>query len=132
MTPPESDVLNFIKDFVWAPLLALIGWAWHRNEQEHKALREAHFSLKDSTSESHSSLNDKFMEHVDLRMEATMKLMREEDNRNRDHIAKLFDKVEETRRDTANALAQHSQRAEDRHRELMTALHTGLAQKADK
>lgn len=132
MTPPENDVLNFIKDFVWAPLLALVGWAWHRNEQEHQAIRAAHEKLKDSTSQGHSTLNDKFMEHVDLRLEATMKLMREEDNRNRDHIARLFDKIEETRRDTTNALAQHALRSEDRHSELMTALHNGLAKKADK
>jgi len=39
----------------------------------------------------------------------------------RSHIAKIFDKME-----------AHSQRAEDRHHELLTAIHTGLAGKADK
>jgi hypothetical protein len=39
----------------------------------------------------------------------------------RGNIAKLFDKLEE-----------HARRSEDRHHELLTAIHTGLAQKADK
>lgn len=128
MNPPDSDVITFIKDFIWAPLLALVGWAWHHNETAHKELhakdaaQDADLSrLRDQQSVSYSSLNDKFMEHVDARMDATLKLMREGDLRNGDHIAKLFDKLE-----------QHGQRSEDRHRELMTALHTGLAGKADK
>ena len=36
------------------------------------------------------------------------------------NVAKIFDKLE-----------QHSQRAGDRHHELLTALHSGLAAKAD-
>ena len=39
----------------------------------------------------------------------------------RAHIAKLFDKLE-----------AHGQRSEDRHHELLTAIHTGLDRKADK
>lgn len=42
-------------------------------------------------------------------------------NIQRTNVAKLFDKLEE-----------HSHRAEDRHHELLTALHQGLSQKADK
>lgn len=136
---PDNEVVAFVKDFVWAPCLLLVGWAWKHNEQAHKDLKDAnaatkaaHDALKEATASGHSTLNDKFMEHIDHRMESTLKLMREGDVRNSDHVAKLYDKVEETRRDTANALAQHAQRSEDRHRELMTALHTGLAQKADK
>lgn len=132
MTPPESEVLAFIKDFVWAPLLAIVGWAWHRNEREHKELRDAQAALKDSTIEGDTNLNEKFMEHMDSRMDIAMKLMREGDLRNSDHIAKLFDKLEETRKDTAHAFSQQAQRSEDRHREVMTALHTGLSSKADK
>lgn len=139
MTPPENETLSFLKEYIWPVIFAvgaLIGsigkWVWVRNEEEHEKIRElinekheelqkAHFCLKEATSEGHSSLNDKFMEHVDLRLESALKLMREGDLRNSDHIAKLFDKLE-----------QHGQRSEDRHRELMTALHTGLAGKADK
>ncbi len=39
----------------------------------------------------------------------------------RGNIAKLFDKLEE-----------HARRSEDRHHELLTAIHTGLDRKADK
>jgi hypothetical protein len=42
-------------------------------------------------------------------------------DRQRDNIAKLFDKLE-----------SHAQRSEDRHHELLTALHVGLNSKADK
>lgn len=45
----------------------------------------------------------------------------DEVNVQRGNIAKLFDKLEE-----------HARRSEDRHHELLTAIHTGLAQKADK
>lgn len=47
--------------------------------------------------------------------------MGDEIKRQRDVAAKLFDKLE-----------AHGQRAEDRHHELLTALHEGLARKADK
>lgn len=39
----------------------------------------------------------------------------------RGHIAKIFDKLEENNR-----------RSEDRHREILNALHEGLSRKADK
>lgn len=42
-------------------------------------------------------------------------------DRQRDNIAKLFDKLE-----------SHAQRSEDRHHELLNALHHGLDRKADK
>lgn len=42
-------------------------------------------------------------------------------NRQRDVMGKLFDKLEE-----------HGRRSEDRHRELLTALHDGLNRKVDK
>lgn len=42
-------------------------------------------------------------------------------NRQRDNIAKIFDKLE-----------THAQRSEDRHHELMKMIHDGLSQKADK
>jgi hypothetical protein len=120
VNPPENDVLNFIKDFLWAPLLALIGWAWHRNEQEHKALRDAHDKLKDQASQSHSVLNDKFMEHIDARVADSINfakekdmLVREEMAIQRGHIAKLYDKIEE-----------HARRSEDRHHELLSAIHS--------
>jgi hypothetical protein len=112
VNPPENDVLNFIKDFLWAPLLALIGWAWHRNEQEHKALRDAHDKLKDQASQSHSVLNDKFMEPINFAKEKDM-LVREEMAIQRGHIAKLYDKIEE-----------HARRSEDRHHELLSAIHS--------
>lgn len=45
----------------------------------------------------------------------------DEINRQRDNISKLFDKLEE-----------HGQRSEQRHIELLNALHVGLSSKADK
>lgn len=61
-------------------------------------------------------LNDHKRQSADdlKRLEAEMMLQR-------GNVAKIFDKLE-----------QHSQRAEDRHHELLTALHSGLAAKADK
>lgn len=52
---------------------------------------------------------------------ARMKAAEDEIARQRDNVSKLFDKLE-----------SHAQRSEDRHNELMTLLHHGLAGKADK
>lgn len=128
MTPPESDVLNFIKDFLWAPVLGLISWAWHRNEKEHEALRKAHEQLKDNNSSDRTIMSDKFKEHVEVRVSDAIRFAREEDLRlmdemttQRGHIAKIFDKLEE-----------HARRSEDRHVEMLGAIHEGLSRKADK
>ena len=82
-------------DWMWAPIGALVGVAWN---MLHKRIDSVEARVDD--------LNDQQTSEM---------------NRQRDNIAKLFDKLE-----------QHSQRAEDRHRELLTALHVGLAGKADK
>lgn len=132
---PDNDVLQFIKDFLWAPLLGLIAWAWKWNQDDHKALWNATEKLRESASASQSNLNDRIMDHVDGRVTETMQLLRDEDaklmselNTQRGHIGKLFDKLDE-----------HARRSEDRHIEMMQnqqtilqALHTGLATKADK
>lgn len=47
--------------------------------------------------------------------------IKNEVNRQRDVSAKIFDKLEE-----------HGKRSEERHLQLLTALHEGLAKKADK
>lgn len=50
-----------------------------------------------------------------------LKDVSDEVSRQRDNIAKIFDKIE-----------NHSTRAEDRHRELMHTMHEGLSRKADR
>lgn len=135
MNPPDNDVLAFIKDWLWAPLLGLIAWAWNRNEKEHEMLRNSHEQLREHTSSGYSTLNDRVMEHVDTRVGELRQFVQVEDARllseqsvQRGHIGKLFDKLEE-----------HGRRSEDRHNEVLGALremtqsfHTSLNQKADK
>lgn len=53
--------------------------------------------------------------------EEKIKNVSDEMLRQRDNIAKLFDKLEE-----------HSRRSEDRHHELMNTVHERLSQKADR
>lgn len=153
MNPPENEVVTFAKEWVW-PAVVGVGtiaagaakWLWQRNEKEHDELRQQakqkhdellyaiekqrkdYERLKESASQGHSQLNDRLMEHVDTRVDEAIKFAREEDGRlmaelamHRGHIAKLFDKLED-----------HARRSEDRHLELLQAIHVGLAGKADK
>ena len=135
MNAPDNEMLNFIREWLWGPILGLIAWAWKWNHDEHQALWSATQSAKDAAVKSSSALNDRIMEHVDSRIVETLRVMREEDARlmvemttQRGHIGKLFDKLEE-----------HARRSEDRHIEMMQnqqmiiqTIHTGLASKADK
>lgn len=135
MNPPDNDVITFIKDFLWAPLLGLIAWAWKWNSDEHARLWKATEKLKENTTMSYSSLNDRIMDHVDNRVNETLRVMREEDSKlmaelsmQRGHIGKLFDKLEE-----------HGQHSQTRHNEVLNTLremtntfHQALSQKADK
>ena len=131
----EEPVFSFIRDWLWAPALALIAWAWTRNEKEHDMMRETTQKLQEYATASQSSLHDRFATNVETRMQEMREFVRDEDHKlseeiliSRGHIAKLFDKLEE-----------HGKRSEDRHLEtlkeiriLSSDMHKALAQKADK
>jgi hypothetical protein len=96
LNPPDDyTLLNFIKEWLWAPTLALIGWAWHF----------------------HTKRVDDLRLYVDKQDDE----ISSEVSRQRDVSAKIFDKLEE-----------HARRSEDRHVEVLKALHRGLDGKADK
>ena len=91
----DGALLVFFKDFIWIPMMAVIGYTW--NEQN-KKIKDVHdFAQNESNA------------------------LRREIDRERDSTAKLLDKLEE-----------HARRSEDRHVEVLTALHIGLANKVDK
>lgn len=131
----DESVIAFIRDWLWAPVMGLVAWAWNRNEKEHEMLRATSEQLQKYASESQSSLHDRFATNIENRMQEMRDFVRDEDRKlseeiliSRGHIAKLFDKLEE-----------HGQRSEDRHLEtlkeiriLSTDMHKALAQKADK
>jgi hypothetical protein len=138
----DDQILTFIKDFLWAPLLGLVAWAWKTNEDAHKALaaeqkamRDSELALRKDTSTGHSVLNDKIMEHIDDQVREVRLFVIQEDAKlmaelgtQRGHIGKIFDKM-----DIA------SKRSEDQHIETLQAIHAlantmhqSLAQKADK
>lgn len=138
----DGTILLFIKDYLWAPLLGLIAWAWNRNEKEHESLKakvdaitEKTTNLRQHTSDGYSLLNDRIMNYIDAQVKETKLFVVAEDTKlmqelstQRNHIAKIYDKLEET-----------SRRSEDRHletlaeiRNLSTTMHQSLAQKADK
>ena len=125
MTPPNDfDLLGFIKDFLWAPALALIGWAWTRNQKEHDDLRESHEKLSDSTHSGHSILNDKIMEYVDT----VVGDMKDEQRRKSDklalHIEKLFENAEKDRKEFSKVMTDHREDSYKRHIELLQAIHS--------
>ncbi len=131
----DEPVFSFIRDWLWGPLLGLVAWAWHRNERDHEMMRENAQRLQEYATNSQSSLHDRFATNIENRMTEMRDFVREEDHKlseeiliSRNHIAKLFDKLE-----------QHGQRSEDRHletlkeiRNLSTDMHKALAQKVDK
>jgi hypothetical protein len=124
----DASLFDAVKDFIWAPALALVGWAWKRNEKEHDDMR-----ANISTLGSH--LNDRLMDHIDDQVKEVRLFVVAEDAKlmgemgvQRGHIGKIFDKLEES-----------SKRSEDRHLQLLekisdlsTAMHTALSHKVDK
>lgn len=88
-------MVEHILDWAWGGILALVGLVWTQHDRRIDALEAA--------------------------MKKGDQANGDEINRQRDNIAKLFDKLEE-----------HGQRSEQRHIELLNALHKGLSSKADK
>lgn len=128
MNQPDFNLIDFIKDFVWAPLLALIGWAWSRNQKEHDMLRESHDKLHHATHAGHSELNDRIMEYID----STLGEVKDEQRRRSDkiagHIEKLFENAEKDRKEFSQLMADHREDSYKRHIELLHAINA----KADK
>lgn len=104
-----ADFLNDAKHVIYALIAALFGLGahvWKKTESRVEALESGKASKKDM---------DDLENRVDGKVDAA------EMDRQRDNISKVFDRLDE-----------YSRRAEDRHRELLTALHEGLARKADR
>ena len=129
---PDDTLFTFVKDWLWAPALGLIAWAWNRNEKEHEMLKSTQDKMRDSTSMGYSTLNDRVVAHVDERVEEVKQDHgRRLDDLNR-HVIKLFENAEKDRAAFREALTVHANQSTERHIELMQAIHTGLAGKADK
>ena len=128
MNPPEFNLLDFIKDFLWVPLLALVGWAWTRNEKEHDMLHEDHKKLSESTRVGHSTLNDKIMEYVDSVITDVKDDQRRRSDKLAEHIEKLFHNAELDRKEFSKAMSDHREDSYKRHIELLHAINS----KADK
>lgn len=129
---PDNSMLEFLRDWVFIPVGAALAWAWNRNEEEHKMLRERTESIKQGTSDGYSTLNNRVMEYVDSKVGVVQDEQRRKTDRMNDDIAKLFEHAERDRASFREELARHSQQSAERHIELLSAIHTGLAGKADK
>lgn len=132
MTPPDNDIFDFILKWLWAPVMGLIAWAWNRNEKEHDVLRSTQETLRANQSSGYSTLNDRMMDHVEERVDEVRTEHGKRIDKINTHIEKLFENAEKDRAAFRDALTTHSQQSTQRHIELMQAIHTGLAGKADK
>ena len=132
MTPPDNDIFDFILKWLWAPMMGLIAWAWNRNEKEHDMLRSTQETLRANQSSGYSTLNDRVMGHVDEKVDEVRTDHGKRIDKINTHIEKLFENAEKDRAAFRDALTTHSQQSTQRHIELMQAIHTGLAGKADK
>jgi len=113
----SAETVIFIKEFIWAPLLALIGWAWHHVNKRGDDLAA---ELKKSEADMRLHVDDRHMQSMVYIDKRTLEMNIEID-RQRDVSAKIFDKLEVMQR-----------RGEDRHTELLNAFHEGLSKKVDK
>jgi phosphoribosylanthranilate isomerase len=104
--PEDFNVLGWAFDHAWAAVLALVGVVWKQNQSAMKAQAESSAEAL----QAHEKEDERRFEDL-----------RDEQQLQRSHIGKLFDKLEE-----------HGKRSEDRHVELLKALHEGLGRKADK
>lgn len=95
-------------------------------------LRNLHESLKSNQSTGYSTLNDRVMGHIDERVEEVKAAHGKRIDKANEHIIKLFENAERDRSAFREALSQHAKDSADRHIELIKAIHTGLAGKADK
>ena len=105
MNIPES-----ILSWGWAGVMALVGYIWKSQDEKIASTKTA---LQYDLHTVDSRLSN--------RIEAVETAANDEMKMQRGNIAKLFDKLEE-----------HARRSEDRHHELLTAIHVGLAGKQDK
>lgn len=142
----ENETLELVRNWIFLPILGVLGIAWRLNEKEHDAMRQVQKELKDSqdglktnTSAGYSVLNDKFMDYVDARVTEVKHEGNERINKANDHIAKLYENAERDRAAFREALAEHASASNARHIELLNgqsallnAIHVGLAGKADK
>jgi hypothetical protein len=107
MTPPDDSWMpQWLAEKAWLVISVLVAVVWKQLHGTIKTNRDA----VESALLAHKEEDDKLL-----------KALHEEQSTQRGHIGKLFDKLE-----------QHSMRAEDRHHELLKALHEGLSSKADK
>jgi hypothetical protein len=113
----SAETVIFIKEFLWAPLIGLIGWGWHHVNKRGDDLAA---ELKKSEADMRVHVNDRHMQSMVYIDKRALEINVEMD-RQRDNVAKIFDKLE-----------MMQKRGEDRHLELLHALHQGLSTKADK
>ena len=108
----DGEVFNTLKGLAsWASsiALALIAWAWKLNAEEHKELRR---QIKEASDKAKAHTDEQIKDLREYSIQEDMKLMSEVTIA-RSNIAKLFDKLE-----------AHSQRSEDRHVEMLRAMHS--------
>jgi hypothetical protein len=119
MSDPTSDpgFLTMLADKAWAIVAGLVGITWKANETKHKDTRAA----ADTALKAHAKEDDKRFIAV-----------HEEQQIQRGHIAKLFDRLQEQARESDARHRELMERMHQGHTELMQALHTGLNSKADK
>lgn len=146
MAVPDATVLEVLKDWLWAPALALVGWAWKRNEKEHDDMRAAIGKTEANVQTLGSHLNDKLMDHIDDQIKDTKAFVMTEDAKlmnelgvQRGHIGKIFGKMEEMGKRNEDRHAESLRINNERHLQILerisdlsTAMHQALAHKVDK
>lgn len=105
MNVPDETTFKLL-DWIWTAFVAAVGLVWRHLSGQHKQLRDDTMHQIEELRQAQENRSSGIASEVE---------------RQRDVAAKIFDKLEAMSRESA-----------DRHERLLTALHTGLAGKADK
>ncbi len=105
MNVPDETAIKLL-DWAWTALLAGMAFVWRHLAGQHKQLRDDTMHQIEELRQAQEKRSSGIASEVE---------------RQRDVAAKIFDKLEAMSRENA-----------DRHERLLTALHMGLAGKADK
>lgn len=131
----SNATIDFLKDWVVAPVIGIFTWFWTRNERKHREHLARHLSLEKNVNSLGSQITDRMMAHIDDQVSS----LRAEYVKRTDQLAEndrtLFANAEKDRSDFRDMMQKHSERSEERHRELMHTqmqMIASLGNKADR
>lgn len=133
------EITEFVKQWLWAPLLGAVSWAWNRNEKAISDIKQRQDEVGRQMLTLGSGITDRMMGYIDSQISE----LRSEQVKRLDQLADndrtLFANAERDRATFRDIMERYTERSEQRHRELLEKvgdglldIHRALAGKVDK